>query len=97
MKRSGRNGAVVAAARAARAGGRIAALVGLLVAGLLLGQARAGAAERGAQQGAGPAKESPYARYAREHARTAEKKPVRVRPSSSTVHGARGGARVARH
>jgi len=88
-----------AVARVARAGGRIAALAGLLGAGLLLGTVRAGAAERGAQQAASPArKESPYARYAREHARTAERKPVRVRPSpSSAGRGQRGSARAGRH
>lgn len=83
---------------AARAVGRIAVLAGLLGAGLL-GPVRAGAAERGAQQAAGQArKESPYARYAREHARTVERKPVRVRPSpSSAGHRARGAARAGRH
>jgi len=93
--------AVLAAARAARAGGRIAALAGLVGAGLLLGPVPAGAAERGAQQAASPArKESPYARYAREHAKSAksaEAKPVRVRPSSSSNgHRRRGGPRAGR-
>lgn len=84
---------------AAPAGGRIAVLAVLLGTGLLLGPVRAVAAERGAQQAAGPArKESPYARYAREHARTVERKPVRVRPSlSSAGHRARGAARAGRH
>lgn len=94
MKGSSRNGAVVAGVRAR---GRVVALVALVGAVLLLGQVRAGAAEGGSRQVAGPAKESPYARYAREHARAAEKLPIRVRPASSTVHGARGGARVAHH
>jgi hypothetical protein len=88
---------VLAAARAARAGGRIAALAGLVGAGLLLGPVMASAAERGAQQAAGPRKESPYARYAREHAKTAEKKPARVKPTSPLARGPRVSARGARH
>jgi hypothetical protein len=71
-----------------------AALVALVGAGLVLGQAHEHPAEKVAQPAATPVRESPYAQYARKHARTAEKVPSRVRPSSSTVHGARGGARV---
>lgn len=84
--------------RAARAWGRMATLAGLIGAGLLLGPVGAGAAERGVQQAARPAKKvSPYVRYARDHARTAEKKAIRVRPSvSHTGHGPRGGARAGR-
>lgn len=83
-----------AVAGAARAGGRIAALVALLEAGLLLGQAQAHPAEKAAKTAASSVKVSPYVRYAREHAKTTERMPVRVRPATSTVHGARGGARV---
>ena len=96
MRTSSWNGAVVGAACTARAAGRIAALVALLGAGLLLGTVHARAAETGAKQAA-PVKLSPYVRYAREHAKTGERMPVRVRPSSTTVHGVRGGARVAHH
>jgi 2-keto-3-deoxy-6-phosphogluconate aldolase len=88
---------MVAVARAARSAGRIAALAGLLGAGLLLSPATASATERGAQPAASPGKESPYARYAREHARTAEKKPGRVKPGSSLAHRPRGSARGGRH
>ena len=78
---------VLTAARAARARGRIAALAGLVGAGLLLSPADASATERGAPQAASPRKESPYARYAREHAMTATKKPGRVKPTSSGGRG----------
>jgi hypothetical protein len=71
----------------------VAALVG---AGLALGPVRAGATERDEAQIASPVKESPYARYAREHAKTAERKPIRVR-ASSTAHRPRGGAGMGRH
>ena len=98
MKRSNWNGAVTGAARAPRAGGRMAVLVGLLGAGLLLGTAHVRAADKSAKQAnAAPTKLSPYLRYAREHAKTTQMTPPRVRPSSSAVHGARGGARLARH
>lgn len=81
---------------AGRAAGRIVALAGLLAAGLAE-PATASAVERGAQQRATPPKESPYARYAREHARLAQTKPARVKPISKmgrrqTV-GPRGGGR----
>jgi len=85
----------LAAIGVAWAGGRIAALAGLVGAGLLLNPLRAGAMERGAQPSPQPRKESPYARYAREHARTtAEKKPVLVKPSLlSAGHGSAGRAK----
>ena len=94
MKISRWKGRVAGATGAAYAGSRIAALVAVVGAGLLLYPVHARAAEEGTKQAAGPVKVSPYVRYAREHAKTAEKVPLRVRPSSSTVHGARGGARV---
>jgi hypothetical protein len=97
MTMSSWNGAVVAATRAARAGGRNAALAALLGASLLLGPVHVHAAEKGAKQAAAPVKVSPYLRYAREHAKTAAKVPARGRPSSSSVHGARGGARLGSH
>lgn len=88
---------VVVTARAARGQGRIAALAGLLGAGLLLAPLPVRAAERGAQQAASPTKESPYARYAREHAKTAEKKPARVKPVRSVGSGPHAGAQRGRH
>lgn len=98
MSTSGSYREVLARARAARAGRRIAALAGLLCAGLLLGPASASAAERGTQQAASPRKESPYARYAREHAKSVEKKPARLKPTSSLGRAPRSGApRGARH
>jgi hypothetical protein len=99
MSMSSWHGEVLAVARAARVGGRIAALAGLLGAGLLLSPATARAAEGAAQQAASPARrESPYARYARDHAKTAERKPGRVKPSPAGhgPRGPRGGARAAR-
>ena len=93
MTGSSWKGAVV---RAARARSWIATLAALLGAGLLLGSVQARGAEKGAMQATAPVKVSPYLRYAREHAKAAAKVPPRVRPSSSTVHGARGGARVGR-
>ncbi len=92
------NREVLPAARAARARGRIAALAGLICAGLLLAPPSAGAAERDAPQAATARKESPYARYAREHAKTAQEKPARVKPTSAVGRGPRARApRAARH
>jgi hypothetical protein len=70
----------VVVARAVRAVGRTTALAGLLGAGLLLlGPVQARAVEPAAPPTATPRKESPYARYAREHAKTVEKKPNRMK------------------
>ena len=74
---------------AARAAGRIVVLAGLLGASTVT----ASGAERGAQQEATPRKESPYARYAREHARLAETRPARVKPISKLGRGPRTGSR----
>ena len=98
MWTSSSNREVLAAARPGRARGRIAALAGLICAGLLLAPASAGAAERDAQQAATARKESPYARYAREHAKAAQGKPARVKPTSSVGRGQRPRApRAPRH
>jgi hypothetical protein len=80
---------------ALRAAVRIGALAGLLAAGLLLGPTRARAAENAAPQPGTPAhRVSPYARYARDHAKSVEKKPARVKPVTlSGGHGRRVGAR----
>ena len=78
-----------------RAAARIGALAGLLGAGLLLGPTRARAAEHAAPQPGKPANPvSPYARYARDHAKSVEKKPARVKPLKGSLgHGRRVGAR----
>lgn len=65
---------------------RIAVAAAALGAGLLLAPVEARAAENGAQPAVSPAKRvSPYARYAQEHAKSAQVKPARVRPSSSSA------------
>jgi len=72
---------------------RAAALAGLLAAGLMLVPDLAGAADQGApsgpQAGNPVNKVSPYARFTREHAQSADRKPNRARPSFSQgrAHG----------
>jgi hypothetical protein len=81
---------------------RSSTLAALLVTGLMVTAAPAGAAD-GADQGAAsgahadppPKRVSPYVRYAREHSQSTERKPVRVKPSSFSVgHSPRVGTRA---
>jgi hypothetical protein len=74
---------------------RIGVLAGLLGAGLMLGPARAGAAEQPAAQAGTPSNRvSPYTRYARDHFNSVEKKPARVKLfKGSAGNGRRVGAR----
>jgi len=77
---------------------RAAAIAGLVGAGVVPGPAQARAAEQVAQRAASPRRESPYARYAREHAKAEENKPLRVKITrSSQGRGMRGSGRAGRH
>jgi hypothetical protein len=90
MSASIRHGGVIAIARAA-------ALAGLLGAAPHPGPGRARPAAVAAQPAAVPRKESPYARYAREHAMSEAKRPARVKLApSSAVHRQRSRARSGR-
>jgi hypothetical protein len=75
-------GEVLGAARVARAA-RGAVLAGLIGAGLLLTPTRVHAAEGPQHAATSAKKESPYARYAREHTKLAESKPARVKAAPS--------------
>ena len=81
---------VRAAARGRRVAGRIGVAAALLCAALSLDPVVGSAADGSAQQAAGARKESPYARYAREHAKTGEKKPARVKTARSGGRGRPG-------
>jgi hypothetical protein len=90
---------------------KVPAVAGLILACLCSGPATARGEERRtpqasstAAQPAGPAsaraatsrKESPYSRYAREHAMNAQKKQGRVKATHSTAHGSHKAARGGR-
>jgi hypothetical protein len=73
---------------------RAAALAGLLAVALALGPAPAGAAADQAAPSVAPHanpvhRVSPYARFTREHAQSASRKPNRVRPAFSQGHAHR--------
>jgi hypothetical protein len=66
-------------------------LAGLLAVALVSGRASAAPVDQGTAQVSPQARESPYSRYAREHAKSAEKKPSRVKPTPSVNrHSPRG-------
>ena len=79
---------------APRAAARIGVLAAVLGAGLILGPSPASAAEQAAQAGTPANRVSPYTRYAREHFKSVEKKPPRVKLlKGSAGNGRRGGVR----
>ncbi len=74
------------------------ALTGLLATALQSSPGLASPGEGNPPQDGTSTRESPYARYAREHARSAEKKPSRVKPTPAmNRHSPRGSPQSGRH